>query len=74
MARFFSTNLSSLLRITTNEIALFCIDIDHFKWLFSCKGGAKAGEKAGFRVMLKYFEIKKTCRYYIKQIDSMSFV
>ena len=30
-----------------------------------------AGQKAGFRVMLKYFEIKKTFRYYIKQIDSM---
>ena len=38
---------------------------------FSCNGGAKAGEKAGFRVMLKYFEIKKVFRYYIKQIDSM---
>ena len=45
--------------------------IDHVKWLFSCKGGAKAGQKAGFRVMLKYFEIKKAFRYYIKQIDSM---
>ena len=37
----------------------------------------KGGTKAGFRVMLKYFEISKrfTCsnlfRYYIKQIDSM---
>ena len=38
---------------------------------FSCKGGAKAGQKAAFRVMLKYFEIKKASRYYIKQIDSM---
>ena len=37
----------------------------------SCKGGAKAGQKAGFRVMLKHFEIKKAFRYYIKQIDSM---
>ena len=45
--------------------------IDHIKWLFSCKGGAKAGQKACFRVMLKYFEIKKAFRYYIKQIDSM---
>ena len=35
------------------------------------KGGAKAGQKAGFRVMLKNFEIKKAFRYYIKQIDSM---
>ena len=31
----------------------------------------KAGQKAGFRVMLKYFEIKKAFRYYIKRIDSM---
>ena len=38
---------------------------------FSCKGGAKAGEKAGFRVMLKTFEIKRAFRDYIKQIDSM---
>ena len=30
----------------------------------------KGGAKAGFRVMLKYFEIKKAFRYYIKQIDS----
>ena len=44
--------------------------IDHVNGFFSCKGGAKAGQrggkggakagqKAGFRVMLKYFEIKK---------------
>ena len=45
--------------------------IDHVNWLFPCKGGPKAGQKAGFRVMLKYFEIKKSFRYYIKQIDSM---
>ena len=45
--------------------------IDHVNWLFSCKGGAKAGQNAGFRVMLKYFEIKKAFRYYIQQIDSM---
>ena len=32
---------------------------------------AKAGQKAGFRVMLKYLETKKAFRYYIKQIDSM---
>ena len=59
MARFFSINHNSLLRIATNEIASFCMIIDHVKWLFSRKGGAKAGQKAGFRVMLKYFEIKK---------------
>ena len=34
-------------------------------------GQTKAGQKACFRFMLKYFEIKKTFRYYIKQIDSM---
>ena len=38
---------------------------------FSCKGGAKAEQKAGFRVMFKYFEIKRAFRYYIKQVDSM---
>ena len=32
---------------------------------------AKAGQKAGFRVMLKYLKTKKAFRYYIKQIDSM---
>ena len=31
---------------------------------------AKAGQKDGFRAMLKDFE-KKAFRYYIKQIDSM---
>ena len=31
----------------------------------------KGGAKASFCVMLKYFEIKKAFRYYIKQIDSM---
>ena len=31
----------------------------------------KGRAKAGFRVMLKYFEIKKAFRYYLKQIDSM---
>ena len=43
------------------------------KWLFSVRDedGAKAGQKAGFHVMFKYFEIKKAFRYYIKQIDSM---
>ena len=47
--------------------------IDHVKWLFFVQdeGGAKTGQKAGFLVMLKYFEIKKAFRYYIKQIDSM---
>ena len=31
----------------------------------------KAGQKAAFRVMLKYIEMKKAFRYYIKQKDYM---
>ena len=47
--------------------------IDHVKWLFFVQdeGGAKAGQKPGFHVMLRCFEIKKAFRYYIEQIDSM---
>ena len=74
MARFLSTNHNSLLRIATNEIASFCINqitSNESNGFFSCKGGAKAGQKAGFCVMLKHFEIKKAFRYYIRQIDSM---
>ena len=60
VARFFSTNHNSLLRIATSEIASFCIDHRSRQMAFlSCKGWAKAGQKAGFHVMLKYFEIKK---------------
>ena len=74
VARLFSTNHNSLLRIATNEIASFCMDHRSRRSrqmaFFSCKGGT-AGPKAGFRVILKYFEIKKAFRYYIKQIDSM---
>ena len=46
--------------------------IDHVKWLFFVQRRGKGGAKAGFRVMLKYFEINKRfmCinlfRYYIK--------
>ena len=69
VARFFSTNYDSLLRIATNEIASFWIHQITSNGFFSCK--MKAGQNAGFRVMLKYFEIKKAFRYYIKQIDSM---
>ena len=59
VARFSSTNHNSLLRIATNEIAIFCINHRSRQMaFFSCKGGAKAGHKADFRVMLKYFEIK----------------
>ena len=45
--------------------------INHVKWLFWCKGGAKARQKAGFRVILKYLEIEKAFRYYVRQIDSI---
>ena len=48
-----------LLRIATNEIASFIWKIDNVKWLFSCLSKwAECGAKAGFRVMLKDFEIK----------------
>ena len=56
VAQFFSTNYNSLLRIATNEIASFCIDHRSRQMAFL---RAKAGQKAGFCVMLKYFEIKK---------------
>ena len=69
VARFFSTNHNSLLRIATNEIATFCMDHRSRQMAFF---RAKAGQKAGFSVRLKYFEINlKSFRYYIKQIDSM---
>ena len=65
MARFFSANHNSLLHIATNEIASFFIDHRSHQMAFF---RAKAGQKAGFHVMLKYFEIKKAFRYYIRQI------
>ena len=34
VARFSWTNHKSLLRIATNEIAAFCMTMDHVKWLF----------------------------------------
>ena len=37
---------------------------------FWAKAGQRRG-KADLRIMLKYFEIRKAFRYYIKQIDSM---
>ena len=74
-AWFSWTNHNSLRRIATNEIASFCIDNrSHQMAFFSC---SPKRAKAGFRVMLKYFEINKSfmCsslfRYYIKQIESM---
>ena len=68
-AIFFRT-ADSLLRIATNEIASFCIDhrSRHVKWLCFRQ---RRGKKAGFRVVLKHFEIKLAFRYYVKQIDSM---
>ena len=68
VARFFSTNHISLLRIATNEIATFWMDHRSRQMAFF---RAKAGQKAGFRVILRYFQIKKAFCYYIKQIDSM---
>ena len=68
VARFFSTNHDSLLRIATNEIASFWIDHRSRQLAFFL---AKAGQNAGFRVMLKYFEIKsfsllyKTNRFHV---------
>ena len=60
VARFFSTNHNSLLRIATNEIASFCINHRSRQMAFICaKVGQRRGKKAGLRVMLKYFEIKK---------------
>ena len=72
VARFLSTNHNSLLRIATNEIASICINhrsrqmsqMDFFFVQRRGKSGARAGQKAGFRVMLKHFEIKKAFRYY----------
>ena len=68
MARFFSTNHNSLLRIATNEIASFCKNQRSRQMAFF---RAKVGQKAGFRVIMKSFEVKKAFCYYIKQIDSM---
>ena len=38
---------------------------------FRAKAGQRRGKKPAFAFLLKYFEIKKAFRYYIKQIDSM---
>ena len=54
--------------MATNEIASFCIDNTFGQMAFLC---SPKWAKAGFCVMLKYFEIKKAFRYSIKQIDSM---
>ena len=60
----------------TNEIVSFCID--HRLRQMAFFGFAKVGKvvaKAGFRVMLKYFEINQSCmssnlfRYYIHKTN-----
>ena len=68
---FSSTNHSSLLRTVNNEIASFCIDnrSRQMAFIVFAKVG-KGRAKAGFLIMLKYFEIKRLC-YYLKQTDSM---
>ena len=72
VAGSFSTSHNSLLHITTNKIASFCIDHRSRQMaFFRAKVGQRRGKKAGFRVMLKYFAIKKAFRYYIKPIYSM---
>ena len=53
VARFFSTNHNSLLRIATNDVASIGIDRSRQMAFFR----AKAGQNACFRVMLKYFEL-----------------
>jgi len=58
----------------TSEITSFCIDNRlYVKGVFSC---LPKWAKAGFRVKMKDFEMKKTCStlfvYYIKQIDSVA--
>ena len=53
------TNHNSLLCIAANEITSFCIDnrLRQMAFFVFAKVG-EGGEKAGFRVMLKYLEIK----------------
>ena len=46
VARFFSTNHKSLLRIATNEIASFCLDHRSRQTIFF---RAKAGQRRGKR-------------------------
>ena len=57
VARFFSSNRNTLLRIATNEIVSFHIDHTLRQMAFS---SSPKRAKAGFHVMLKYFEINKS--------------
>ena len=65
MARFFSTNHNSLLRIATNEIASFRINHRSRQMsqmaFFRAKAGQRWGKKPAFAFC---FEIKKGFRYY----------
>ena len=65
MARFLSTNHNSLLRIATNEIALFRINHRSRQMsqmaFFRAKAGQRRGKKPAFAFC---FEIKKGFRYY----------
>ena len=54
MARFFSTNHNSLLRIATNKIALFCIDHRSRQMAFFVQRRGKGGAKGR---LLRYVEI-----------------
>ena len=71
MARFFSTNHNSLLRIATNEIASFWKDRrsrhDQMAF-FRAKAGQRRGKSPAFALC---WNLLKSFRYYIKQIDSM---
>ena len=75
------SNMRFIVMLVTAVCVLFLIKLRwpkrknfYVKWLFSCP---PKWEKAGFRVMSKDFEIRKSfiCsslfRYHIKQIDSM---
>ena len=61
-SHFFATHTA------TNEIASFWMDHRSRQMAFF---RAKAGQKAAVGVILRYFQIQKAFRYYIKQIDSM---
>ena len=54
----------------SNQWNCFILNRSH-QMAFFVQRRAKAVQKAGFRVLLKYFEIKKAFCFYIKQIDSM---
>ena len=60
VAGSFSTSHNSLLHITTNKIASFCIDHRSRQMaFFSCKGRAKAGQKGRLSRYVEIFCNKK---------------